>query len=239
MLAITLVAVLLSCNGSPGFMDSRCVVLMAPALPPPSTEPAPMSTRDVGAPGEVLPPSEKPGSFSGVRSQFGSSMRRPQRRARMGQTPLARARPMYRLSSHRCPACNELFQKVKLFAGPSDVEVDFCPHCGSAHFDFEDGEPSALARALPDAGGNPDGKSGESGEAELGEPPCPRCRETMFLRAYLEGPTVYRCGVCLGTFVTRGQRTRLERFSLLPDDQPHREPKPILNWWETLIAFLF
>lgn len=141
---------------------------------------------------------------------------------------------MYRTASSVCPACGELFREFRLAKRAKPEPVDHCANCGAFFFDYQDGEPSALARMVGEL-------SGQRSVPTPGDTPysCPRCRKAMVLRPYLEGPLVFRCGSCLGTFATPQQLERLQGFAFLPDEGRKKPTDPFLTWWQTLKDFFF
>lgn len=96
----------------------------------------------------------------------------------------------YRQSSLRCPGCAEILEEQ----ARGDVHVDICPLCRGTWIDWMDGDLHQVAVAVGGAGG---------GRAPVGPVgPCPHCRAPLE-RESLDGAEVWRCGHCVGAFVTR------------------------------------
>lgn len=103
---------------------------------------------------------------------------------------------MYRHRLRACPWCGgTLTERSVSLEGATSV-VELCAGCGGAYFDFSDGTPAALARAL-------DGLEppAESSRARSGTMACPVCGVTLKEHASLE--QVYRCRRCCAVFATR------------------------------------
>jgi hypothetical protein len=107
--------------------------------------------------------------------------------------------------------------------GEEPSAVDVCPRCGAAFFDFEDGEPRALASVLPDL---PTGGGVATGGA------CPACGTTLHASSFpsSDGVPVERCGSCGGLFARR------EVQQPLADAPDHVVPVP--SWIARLRAWL-
>ncbi len=90
--------------------------------------------------------------------------------------------------------------------------VDVCERCGAAFFGYFDGEPSALARALPPM---------TTREPVFEEPPrCPDCDLAFELRPWLHdgGPDVLRCEGCMAIFATPAALEALARYTAPGDE---------------------
>jgi Zn-finger nucleic acid-binding protein len=93
-------------------------------------------------------------------------------------------------------------------AGSESAAVEQCPRCGSLFFDYFDGDPGALGRAIEEAG-HFVARVATAGES------CPACRVPLELMPYLdEGPEIYRCGACGGSFLTPAQLGAVADYSI-------------------------
>ncbi len=98
-----------------------------------------------------------------------------------------------------CPRCCVEMDHVALVEARSGI-VDVCSGCGGAFFDFHDGLPTDLSRALTERNGRP--KTLPPIDYRQ-TPVCPECDREMQVAAYLdEGPELARCGGCLAVFAT-------------------------------------
>ena len=104
----------------------------------------------------------------------------------------------YRTGVRRCAACGDVMVEVEVQPrGDLVALVDVCNGCGAAFFDFEDGEPRALVRALPAIALHPDRGGVAHG--------CPACGVPLYTAAFPRegGVIVSRCGQCGGLFAPR------------------------------------
>jgi Zn-finger nucleic acid-binding protein len=108
-----------------------------------------------------------------------------------------------------CPSCDWPMQSKGVALDDQTAVVDVCERCHGAFFEFFDGEPSALARQL-----STNVEPVASSRTKIG--PCPDCKVEMVYARYQEhGPTVARCGSCLGLFATQSQLTELAHYAQL------------------------
>ncbi|MBK8170080.1 MAG: hypothetical protein IPK60_07015 [Sandaracinaceae bacterium] len=78
------------------------------------------------------------------------------------------------------------------------IEIDVCSECRGYYFDFDDGEPSNIARALM----SKVTITVAERHTHPNAPRCPDCQVAMEWMDYLkEGPVVARCGECMSLFV--------------------------------------
>jgi len=81
--------------------------------------------------------------------------------------------------------------------GPADSRIDLCRGCGGVWLDWFDGEATALARAVEQAGFDHTGAAGHPSLA------CPRCQIQLSAERFRDqGPDVLRCGDCQGLFLS-------------------------------------
>jgi len=105
------------------------------------------------------------------------------------------------------------------------AEVEICRACGSAFFEYFDGEPAELARALQQA----DRPSGDAAGTQV-KSGCPDCGDVYDLMRYLDdGPYLFRCGSCMAVFATADQLRELAAFTQI---------KPSGSWLSSLLARL-
>ncbi len=115
---------------------------------------------------------------------------------------------MYRKRIRNCSACLGPMTSQPL-SGADRAEVDVCTGCGSAFFEYFDGEPAALARALRDAP-----LLTQDAVGSLVKTGCPDCATNYELMRYLDdGPYLFRCHGCMAVFATAEQLMSLARFS--------------------------
>jgi hypothetical protein len=107
--------------------------------------------------------------------------------------------------------------------GEEASAVDVCPKCGAAFFDFEDGEPRALASVLPEL---------PAGRAAAAVGACPACQTPLHTAEFptADGVPVERCGACGGLFARREVQRPLA-------DAPH-DDGPVPSWVGRLRAWL-
>ena len=91
------------------------------------------------------------------------------------------------------------------------VEVDVCTQCRGYVFDFDDGEPSNIARDLQPSLSNVTARVAP----QPGTPHCTDCSASMSWMTYLEnGPLVARCGECMSMFVPHEYIAELSRVGV-------------------------
>jgi Zn-finger nucleic acid-binding protein len=131
----------------------------------------------------------------------------------------------YRDAPRACPSCATPMDVVSLDGSRSNVEaaIDVCASCRGAFFEFFDGEPSAISRALPR---RPPGRA--SARTPKGALMCPDCAAPMVRKAYLgNGPELARCEQCMAAFVTPDEMQVLAQLSLEADA---KDGAPAPSW---------
>ena len=99
------------------------------------------------------------------------------------------------------------------------IEIDRCKACASAFFDFDDGEPGNIARALQES------ITEDTQVADEAELVCPDCQATMEWSRYLnDGPRVGRCGSCMALYIPTNS------ISWLAEAGVHLGPEPKGVW---------
>ena len=94
----------------------------------------------------------------------------------------------YRRSAPTCPTCHEAMEPHGI-REPAAL-VDLCTKCGGVWIDWEDGDFTELARAIPPA---------RAREIPRGGPGrCPRCNLPLAAEMFLESAVVLRCTECAG-----------------------------------------
>lgn len=126
----------------------------------------------------------------------------------------------YRQEQRVCPSCEVGMAERSLNVRSERVAIDACDRCGGVFFDFFDGTPGQLARALESEGKRPESRqAGAVGN-------CPAC--LVSLSAHTELDEVYRCGSCFGVFATPAGLKRLAQTFVL-------DVEPRESLWQRLV----
>jgi hypothetical protein len=109
-------------------------------------------------------------------------------------------------------------------AGSSaEAAIDVCGSCRGAFFEFFDGEPSAISRAISR---RPPGRV-PARTPNVGVM-CPDCAAPMVRKPYLgRGPEIARCEQCMAAFVTADEMQALAQLSLEADP---KDAAPAPSW---------
>lgn len=130
------------------------------------------------------------------------------------------ARTGYREAQLNCPNCKALLEVQEILGSP----VDCCRDCGGLWVDWFDGDLPGIVRGTREAAAE-DGRGGRDRKAPSGKalsgsalPHCPRCSRPLAQEQFQQtGPTIYRCGECLGAYVPAERAAELARF--VPADE--------------------
>ncbi|MBO6933663.1 MAG: zf-TFIIB domain-containing protein [Deltaproteobacteria bacterium] len=114
-------------------------------------------------------------------------------------------------------------------AGDEPRTVDRCPNCSGVFVDYFDGDPSAIARRMADAGAL------EQATRPLDrDPVCPDCDQALVLLPYLDDTKpLWRCEGCAGAFLTPGMLDHLADYRW-SEPQPPGLITRLLQWWRAV-----
>jgi len=111
-------------------------------------------------------------------------------------------------------------------AGDEPRTVDRCPLCAGVFVEYFDGDPSAIARRMADAG-----SLDQAMRPLEREPICPDCDQGLVLLPYLDDTKpLWRCQGCAGAFLTPGMLDHLADYRWSEREPPGLLSR-LLKWW--------